>query len=215
MAVVFDMDGVLCDTGGVHLKAFQELAAEHGITFTAEQFQTMFGMANRAFIPRMFGKEMDLESIDRLADQKESRYRELIAHDIEPSPGVRELVDWLKSKSISMAVASSAPRATVEQIMSVTGLETAMRAMLGAEDVERHKPDPLVYLSAAHQIGSEPDHTWVIEDSLHGIQAGLAAGMTTIAVATTHPAEELEIADLVLRDMHAVLDLLRNLPASD
>lgn len=195
------MDGVLCDTRVYHFKAFQELCQRHERTLTEEEFQPLFGMENRKLIPRIFHQDLSEPQVRELADWKEARYRELIANTIELMPGVRDLVHWLKSSGRPIAVASNAPRANVEQILESTGIADQFGAVIAYEDVTRSKPHPEAFLTAAARIGAEPAHSWVVEDSLHGIEAGLAAGMTVLAVATTHPPAELSPAHAVFTNV--------------
>jgi HAD superfamily hydrolase (TIGR01509 family) len=211
-AILFDMDGVLCDTQEMHLRAFLELAQRNGLDLTAEQFRTLFGMENRKLIPRIFGRELPIEEVDRHADWKEARYRELIADQIELMPGVEGLVTWLTEARIPAAVASSAPRANVEQILRSTHLLDRMRAYLASEDVTHHKPHPEIYWKAADRLGVPRENAWVIEDSLHGIEAGQRAGMRVLAVATTHPAAELQVADAVFDNVAQILEMLKTTP---
>jgi len=207
--VIFDMDGVICDTREHHLRAFQELMSLYDRSLTAEEFSHLFGMANHKLIPHMFGEELTSAQIEDRADWKESRYRELIARDIELMEGVREMVEWLCERNVPVAVASSAPRANVEQILKTTGLADLLTTFLAAEDVENHKPHPEVFLTAAERMNVPPAAAWVIEDSLHGINAGLAAGMSVLAVATTHEASELSPATAVFDNVAKVFEVLK------
>jgi HAD superfamily hydrolase (TIGR01509 family) len=211
-AILFDMDGVICDTQEMHLLAFQELAGRHGIDLTAEQFRTMFGMENRKLIPKLFGRPIPDAEVLEHADWKEARYRELISGQIELMAGVSDLVDWLGERNLGSAVASSAPKANVEQILRSTGLIERMGAYLASEDVTHHKPHPEIYLKAAESLGVAPATAWVIEDSLHGIEAGQRAGMKVLAVATTHPAEELQVADAVFDNVAQILAMMKQEP---
>lgn len=199
------MDGVLADTREYHLRAFQDLGALRGAAMTAERFQTMFGLENSVFLPKMFGRPLDPADIRQMADWKEARYRELIAGAVTLLPGVRELIVWLRRRQIPLAVASSAPRVNIDQILRSTGLETEFQAALAAEDVTRHKPFPDVFLAAAQLLGVAPERAWVIEDSHHGIEAARAAGIFAIAVATTHAEADLALADVVYPDLCGLL----------
>lgn len=207
-AVIFDMDGVLADTRDFHLQAFQELGAPHGVPMTAAQFQTMFGLENSKFLPIMFGREMGPDEIKEMADWKEARYRELIADRLTLLPGARELIHWFTTRGIPISVASSAPRANIEQILQSAGVAEAFTATLSCEDVTRHKPEPDVFLLAAERMQASPDRCWVIEDSLHGIEAAKAARCQALAVATTHPAADLGPADAVFADLSALFRAL-------
>jgi beta-phosphoglucomutase-like phosphatase (HAD superfamily) len=72
------------------------------------------------------------------------------------------------------------------------GLEHLFQGAIASEDVTRGKPDPEVFLKACALVGGDPSRSFVFEDSFSGLQAGLAGGFITIALATTHPREALE-----------------------
>ena len=208
--VIFDMDGVLCDTRMFHFQAFQELCLRSGRTLSEEEFRPLFGMGNGELIPKLFGDSIAPQFVREYADWKEARYRQLIGGRVEPMPGVRGLVHRLKGMGLPAAVASSAPRANVEQILEGAGLREFFQAVLAQEDVSRHKPDPEVFLAAADRLQLDPRTVWVLEDSHHGIQAGRAAGMTVLAVASTHEASQLSSADGVFSSVAEILELLES-----
>lgn len=209
-AVIFDMDGVIADTRDYHLQAFQELGARHGAEMTSERFQKMFGLANPRFLREMFDRPLTETEIRQFADWKEARYRELIAASITLLPGVQDLIDWLRELNRPMAVASNAPRANVEQILSTAGLRQYFQAVAAWEDVTHPKPHPEIFLVSAAKLSCPPARAWVIEDSLHGIEAALAGGIPVIGVATTHPAAELAPANVVYDDLAELVADLRN-----
>ncbi|HET7512484.1 MAG TPA: HAD family phosphatase, partial [Chthoniobacterales bacterium] len=109
--------------------------------------------------------------------------------------------DWLhrlKEAEIPSAVASSTQRANIEAVLARLGLEEAFQAIVSAEDVVHGKPDPDVFLKAAERLKMPPRKCVVFEDAYVGIQAGHAAGMKVVAVATTHSPDELREADVVV-----------------
>lgn len=205
------MDGVLADTRDYHLRAYLDVGAEYGLELSPEEFRKLFGLENRAFIPRVISRPMTLSEIDLLAARKEARYREIIADNVRLLDGVPELIDWLSQRGMPLAVASSAPRANVQQILETSGLLPSFRTYLGSEDVERHKPHPDVYLKAASLLGVAPERAWVVEDSHHGIEAAVAAGCRCIGVATTHPREELTGAAIVYDTLAELVEDLHHL----
>ena len=94
------------------------------------------------------------------------------------------------------------------------GREGLFLDLVSADDVSRGKPDPEVFLKAAAKAGREPSRCVVFEDSLHGIEAGLAGGMKVVGVATTHPAAKLAAAHRVVHRLSEIdvpaLDTLCN-----
>lgn len=107
-----------------------------------------------------------------------------------------------------MAVASSAPRRSVDFTLQHFGLAGLFSVSIAMEDVQNSKPAPECFRTAAGRLGIDPRQCVVFEDSLHGLEAGRKAGCRTVALTTLHPENELrEWADLVVPDFGALLHL--------
>lgn len=207
-AAIFDWDGVIIDSHDQHKRSWDLLAEEEGRELPENFFKQSFGMRNQSIIPQFFSDWTDTSDeaqVMRLADRKEHLYRELVRADgIEPLAGVRDLLASLKAAGIPCSVGSSTPRANIDAIMEVIGLADHFAAITAAEDVTRGKPAPDVFLKAAEKVGATPQTSVVFEDAHVGIEAGLAAGMKVIAVATTHPLESLSDATVAFQDLTTV-----------
>jgi beta-phosphoglucomutase family hydrolase len=208
-AVIFDMDGVLADTGPWHERAWQQLAAENGLSTDRHFFARHFGQVNRVILPALFQRDLPEEEIRRLGDRKEKIFRELYRHQIEPLPGVAGLGARLLADGFLLAVGSSGPRDNVEMILEGIGLAPALAAVVTSEDVSRGKPDPEVFIAAATALRLPPGRCVVVEDAVVGVQAALAAGMPAVAVTNTHPARSFDGL------AHLVVDSLEKLTPND
>lgn len=196
-AVLWDMDGTLIDSTEYHWIAWRDLMRSEGRAITYEEFLAGFGKRNEAILRDLFGEDLPPAELNRLADAKERHYRELVrARGIALLPGAREWLEKLKDAGWRQALATSAPRLNAEVVLKATNIERVFDAVISAEDVERGKPDPQVFLRAAAKLEIEPWRCLVVEDAPAGIEAGRQAGMRTIGVLTSH--ESLD-ADLVVR----------------
>ena len=208
VTAIFDWDGVIIDSHDQHERSWAMLAGEEKNPLPEGFFKQSFGMRNEAIIPRFFSDWTDTNSpreIARLADRKEHLYRELVrAEGIEPLPGVCQLLSSLRDAGIRCSIGSSTPRANIDAIMAAIGLGGDFNAITASEDVTQGKPDPEVFLKAAAKVGGVPERSVVFEDAHVGIEAGLAANMKVIAVATTHPAASLGKAHLVCEDLSGI-----------
>ncbi len=217
--VLFDWDGVVVDSSRQHEESWEALAEEEGLPLFDGHFKLGFGKRNQLIIPEILKWANDPTEIERLGDRKEVLYRAIIARSgIRPLPGVRAFAQALIDNGIPFAVGSSTPRANIEAVMKGAGIENLFGPIVAAGDVERGKPNPEVFLKAAQAIGVDPNRCVVFEDSLSGIEAGLAGGMTVVAVTTTNPRETLQEAGaaLVVDSFEALsLELLRDLVFSD
>ena len=215
MGVIFDLDGVLVDTGWAHRQSWYDLADKEGFEFSDEFFRSTFGVQNDQIIPMLLGRELAREEFNRLSEWKEQHYRELIADKLVLTEGVKRLLAELKNKGLFLAIGSSAPRANLDLILERLHLHDNFNAYVTNEDISKGKPAPDTFLKAAEKLSLPPSHCVVVEDAVQGVQAGKAAGMPVVAVTTTRNRTDLAKADLIV-DSFAELEaedfvkLLRN-----
>ena len=201
-AVIFDVDGVLVDTGRLHFEAWRALARELGLPPPDERwFRRTFGRRNeeilKTLLPQPSRDELELE---RLSRRKEALFRRLAKGKIEPLPGALALVRALKRRGFRLGIGTSTPPENLQMILKELGLRGAFDAWVTGADVERGKPDPEVFLKAAARLGVPPARCAVIEDAPAGVEAAKRAGMRAVAVTTTAEPEALQAkgADLVV-----------------
>ena len=215
MGVIFDLDGVLVDTGWAHKQAWYDLAEKEGFSMTDEFFYSTFGMQNYMIIPMLLGRDATRDEVNRLSDWKEQRYREIIAEKLAPADGVKTLLCDLKSEDFLLAVGSSAPRANLELVLECTGLQDYFDAYVTGEDVTKGKPAPDTFLKAAEKLSLGTDRCIVVEDAVQGVEAGKAADMPVVAVTTTRSRADLHRADIIVDSLTQLqarqfIELLRN-----
>lgn len=205
IGAIFDWDGVVIDSSAAHERSWELLAEEKDLFLPEDHFKKGFGRKNQFIIPNLLNWSHDPEEIEALGARKEELYREIIKRDgIDALPGIRELLQFLQDKEIPCVVGTSTPRINVETIIEVLGVQGYFQDIVSAEDVTHGKPDPEVFLMAAGKIDRDPNRCLVFEDAHYGIEAGLRGGMKVVAVATTHPLEELGEADMAV---HRLSDL--------
>jgi beta-phosphoglucomutase len=202
-AVLWDMDGVLVDSGELHRRAWRRFLAAQGKPVSDDIFEQGFGQPNEQVLPAYFG-DLTKGEIHRLSEEKETCYRDLVhAEGASATPGALDWVARFAQAGLRQAMATSGCRGNADLIVDRMGIRPYLSAIVTSEDVAQGKPHPDVFLYTAAQLGLPSSHCLVIEDSVHGVQAARAAGMRCIAIETTHPARELGEADLVLPDMRA------------
>jgi HAD superfamily hydrolase (TIGR01509 family) len=183
-AIIFDHDGTLIDTERADLEAcqrlYQECGAEISIEYWAEHI-----------VGHMDGYELILTELIQknghgaTRDSLWQRLRELWSialENIELMPGVTNLVPSLHAAGYPLAVATASDRAWARRWLTHFNLWPYFQVIATSDDVVNNKPAPDVYLFAAAQLGVEPAHCLVFEDSLAGLRAAKAAGMTVVAV---------------------------------
>ncbi|GGM00241.1 phosphatase [Streptomyces fumigatiscleroticus] len=195
-ALLFDNDGTLVSSLESVDRCWRRWAGEYGIT--PEEFARV----------ELHGRTAAEVAADLLpADvipQAVARIERLEVEDVPNGgvhllPGTKDLLGSLPADR--WAVVTSATRRLAEARLGAVGV--LPKTLVAADDVTRGKPDPEPYLLAARCLGVDPARCVVFEDAPAGLRAGRAAGMTTVALATTHQAGELD-ADLVVTDLSAL-----------
>jgi beta-phosphoglucomutase len=195
--VLWDMDGVIVDTGQFHFQAWLQIMPEYGIPFDWEVFRSTFGMNNVGLLAKITGGSLSPDLVTEISDRKEALFRQIIHHQIELLPGVKDWLQLLHQSGVSQAVASSAPQANIDFLLDELEICDYFSIVLSAEKMPG-KPDPAVFLEAAYRTGRLPGDCLVIEDSIAGVTAAKRAGCACLAVTTSNPAEALNQADWII-----------------
>ena len=203
MGVLWDMDGVLVDSGDFHFQAWTELLPEYGIEFSYELHQETFGRNNASILSLLFGEKLTLELLSEVSERKEERFRAAVRGHAQPLPGVRTWLERLQAGGARQGIASSAPVANIDTLAGELGLLGYFDAIVSGEKMPG-KPDPTLFLEVARQLGIPPESCVVVEDAIAGVEAAKRAGMKCIAVTTTNKAEALSAADIVVDRLDAL-----------
>jgi len=173
------------------------------------------GVGTRAFfmdIERRFpGNPLHDLDLEERVRRKDAYYLATMAPRARTFPATAALASELRRRGLPLAVASASSPEIVETVLAATGLRGLFGLALSAYDVERHKPEPDVFLEAARRLGARPRECVVFEDSRIGVIAARRAGMRCVALpapsgdsAPLHP--DFRAADLVIEGGPAALD---------
>jgi HAD superfamily hydrolase (TIGR01509 family) len=220
-AVIFDFNGIIVDDEPIHFQLFKKVLGEEGIALTEEAYYARYlGFDDRgAFLASYKDNQRSLSEskLGDLIERKAAYYQDAIRNHVAIFPGVKSLIADL-SGSLPLAVASGALRQEIETILATAGLLGCFRVIVAAEDVERGKPEPDIFLKALDQLNAgngDPigaAQCLVIEDSKEGVKGARRAGMKCLAVTNSHPAELLSEANAVVKSLEDVeLNFLKEL----
>lgn len=213
--VLLDFNGVIIDDEPIQFRAYQQAFAPEGLSLTQADYNACFGMDDRAFVLdayRRAGRTCDETKLSELIELKTAAHREAIADELPLFPGVVTFIKGLKDK-FGVGLVSMARRVEIDYVLERAGLTDAFDAIVSAEDVTAHKPNPECYLLGlqraayvVHRKGNPtppPSRCAVIEDTPAGIQAAVNAKMRAIGITNSVSAEELRAAgaEMVMRDL--------------
>src|SRR5688500_6516477 len=163
-AVVFDMDGVLIDSGAHHRAAWRAVLEEIGVEVDDDHWRLTIGRPAEEAVPLLLGDRVSRYDAWRLAARKRDHYVRFARRGLVPVPGVAEFIERLGRAGIPCAVATSASRNDVDYLLQALGVAQHFRAVVTAEDVYLGKPDPEVYVQAARALRIPPTRCLAFED---------------------------------------------------
>lgn len=190
-AILFDIDGTLCDSDPLHFLAFRELLKgfnfNNGVLITEEFFIEEIAGKHNVELSRLLFPDLPLEEGLKYMDYKEAMFRRLAADKLKPVEGLKKLCKWIEQRGLKRGAVTNAPKENADLIISKLGLSDFFQCVVLANDCARAKPFPDPYLKGLEGIDASPEHTLVFEDSVSGIKAGVAAGLTVLGIATRNP----------------------------
>jgi HAD superfamily hydrolase (TIGR01509 family) len=183
-ALIFDFDGLIVDTELPDYISWQEVYQRHGVELPLEVWTIVVGGDSSAgFEPHEYLEELTGQPVDHDAIWIMRRKSYLEHLESQPVlPGVKTYLRSAKNMGMRLAIASSSPRSWVEGHLTRLGLRDYFEILCTADDVERVKPDPALFLLTARKLGIQPQEAIVFEDSLNGLIAAKKAGMFVVVV---------------------------------
>ncbi|MFZ1081463.1 MAG: HAD family phosphatase [Candidatus Kryptoniota bacterium] len=199
---IFDLDGVLIDSSRIHYHGWRDVLRGLNKDLDYGTFrQSFFGKRGQETLEIIFGKEkFSPEETKKISDEVDSNFVKTVGQVGVPVSGALEFVRSLKESGEKVALATSAPRQNVDAFLKAFVLRGIFDAEVCGDDVSSGKPDPEVFLKAASELNEDTKNCVVFEDSLSGVTAAKAAGMTCVGLLTTTSREVLKAADYFIED---------------
>lgn len=189
-ALIFDMDGVLCDSEPfIAAAAAKMLRRRYGVAVTREEFLPFVGAGEDRFISGVaerHGVVVDL-AIDKPLTYE--IYLELIRGSLQPIAGAREFLAVAHAAGLRLALATSSGRPKLDGNLSAVGIpESTFEVVVSAEDITHKKPHPETFLRAVERLAMPAPRCLVFEDARNGVEAARAAGCAVLGIASSQPA---------------------------
>lgn len=192
-AVFFDFNGTLSDDEPVLERVFTEIFHAYlGWRMSAQDYYgRLVGHSDREIVEiavteRLGGLAYNEPLVERLLALRRERYRQIVEQESPIRPATADLVHRIAEEGHALAVVTGAQRADVDFVLAHSSVRDRFGVVVSEEDVRRGKPDPEGFLLAADRLGVAPGEVVVLEDSVAGVRAALAAGMRCIAVTGTY-----------------------------
>ena len=202
-AILFDLDGTLADTDSIHFAVWQDILIRYDLDIDRSFYrQRISGRTNSKIIKDII-PQLTLEDAWKLATEKEESYRRL-AHCLLPTPGLDRLIELSDRAYLKRAVVTNAPEDNAVYMLKILRLTDTFPTVIMAKDAPPGKPDPAPYKLALNRLLVKAKNAIAFEDSGAGICSAVAAGIYTIGITSSHPAEDLlnAGADMTIEDFN-------------
>ncbi|MCR5608820.1 MAG: HAD family phosphatase [Lachnospiraceae bacterium] len=180
---IFDMDGLMFDTERLFFECVREAASLYGYDYTEEKYIKTIGTAGETLkkvVIETMGKDYPLVEASNKA--KELMDIRIEKDGLPLKSGLLNLLGLLKELNIKCCVASSTNSDKVIEYLNKAGINNYFCNVIGGEMVNRSKPAPDIFLKACDECGFSPSEAVVLEDSMNGVRAGIAAGIKVICI---------------------------------
>lgn len=201
---IFDLDGVIVDTVPLHFIAWKYLFTDKfGVPFTKADYEAKVDGKPRIDGILSMLPHLTKEEAVAAGDIKQKRYLELLEQDkITQFDSTLKLIDELIKNNVFIAVASSSKNATY--ILDKIGLAKKMRTIVSGLDIEKGKPDPEIFLTAAQRLNLSVKDCIVFEDAKSGVEAAKAGGFYCVGIDRHNQPQNYVLADIVVKDLQEV-----------
>lgn len=209
-AVLLDMDGLMLDSERALLECWQLASAEQQVGIDDAFWLSMVGLHERE-CTRLLRERLGPGPADALRTRCHVLYSARVDAGLDHRPGLQPLLELLVERGITRAVVTSTRRERALQKLGAADLLRHFDTVLTGSDIDHPKPAPDIYLLAAARLGVEPDGCLVLEDSVPGVRAALAAGMTPVQVPdlVAPDAQARALGHRVVASLHEARELLQ------
>lgn len=204
-AAIFDMDGVLINSTKIIWEANNEQMAKYGVSFDSKDIKEYLGLSLRDQIA-IWNKKFNL-NLNWEEYAKESRETQLKKMSNNPSvpENLVPLLESLKKHNVPLGIGTASSKIRAHKMIELAGLSRFFPVLIGAEDCQKHKPNPELFLEVARRLNVDPRECVVFEDAANGIKAAKNGNMKAIGYLTDYATkEELHEADLIISNFSEI-----------
>uniref|UniRef100_A0A061S7L8 Beta-phosphoglucomutase n=1 Tax=Tetraselmis sp. GSL018 TaxID=582737 RepID=A0A061S7L8_9CHLO len=213
-AVLFDIDGTLCNSDPLHFKVFQEALQKEGFNNGLPIDETFFrrnisGRHNPDILAELF-PEWTAEKANQFAEDKEAAFRCLAGSTLCRMPGLTEFLGWLEETNRRKVAVTNAPRSNAQCMLDALDLSARFEQIIIGAECACPKPAPDPYIVGLNALAVQPSEAIAIEDSPSGIRAAVAAGIPTVGILSGQEAATLRTAGArwLIRDFKDLMDVI-------
>jgi HAD superfamily hydrolase (TIGR01509 family) len=181
-AVIWDVDGTLINSNDAHARSWVDALAEAGVNVTFAEVRSLIGMGGDKLLPRVAGLEDDSPQGQKISKRRAEIFKEHYLPNIKPFPKTRELLERLRAKGLTLAVASSAKGEELAGFLELAQVRDLIEEASSSSDAERSKPDPDILAATLEKLGYDASEVVMVGDTPYDVEAASKLGVRTIAL---------------------------------
>src|SRR5919109_935809 len=181
-AVIFDVDGTLVESNDAHAEAWVRALAERGRRVEFARVRPLIGMGSDKIIPQLTGWTADSSEAQAIAERRREIFQQQFLPYVKPTPGARQLLEWLRDERMTLVVASSAHTEELQGLLAIAGATKLIESQTSSDDAEQSKPDPDIVHAALRRTGCPAGEVVMIGDTPYDVEAAIRAGIGIIAL---------------------------------
>ena len=179
--LLFDVDGTLIDSNGAHAEAWTTALREYGVDVNVDQIRRMIGMGGDKILPAIAHVSEDSDQGKSITQRKKRIFNSLLP-SLQPTPGARSLVEYLRDQHVDLVIATSADDREMAALLRRAGVADLIPERTSKDDAQASKPDPDIVHAALVRSNARPKYTALIGDTPYDIEAADRAGIDAIAL---------------------------------
>ena len=208
-ALIFDMDGTMIDSMGFHAQSWDMFAHQHGLSIGIDDLmRRTTGRTGAECMRELFQRDLDQDEVWALISEKEQIYRNLFGPVFAEVAGFKAFAAQILVKGLKLGVGTAGDQHNIAFALGHLALPTSPHAVVGGDEGLPGKPDPAIFLEAAHRMSASASACIVFEDAPFGIEAARRAGMRAVAICSTHTQAQLAGPHVMaaVRDYHELMN---------
>lgn len=208
--VIFDMDGVLVDSERIYIKHVKNFIISKGYSITCNKLMSIVGSTLQKTYEIIADAINEKDLYKTIFEYEEYLSNHKIDYKKIVNEGVYDLLTYLKTNNIKMALASSASVENIYEVVDSIGVREYFEIMVSGDQFKESKPNPEIYIYTMNKCGFSQLETLIVEDSYYGILAGKKAKVQVIALNQKHIKQDVSMADYQVESLLDVIDFIEN-----
>ena len=164
-AVLLDIDGTIIDSNDAHAQAWVKAFQRHGRAVDYQAVRSRIGKGGDKLLAELAGLDSEHGEGREMAQARTAIFKTEFLATLQPTPGARAMLQWLRGQGITITVATSATKDEVSDLLRQAGVEDLIGDAASSDDAEDSKPDPDIVVAALHKSGADREHAIMIGDT--------------------------------------------------